>query len=301
LVENQDIFIMDNFILPPEMNTTHIKRKWLNRQYANQSPTQKLDIYLPDAGDGPFPVIASIHGGAWMIGDKGDTQNSPMMEGLKRGYAVACINYRLSGEAQFPAQIFDCKAAIRYLRANAAPYYLDPNRIAAWGSSAGAHLAALVGTTPRVRKLEDFSTGNPKVSSKVQAIVSWYGPIESFLKMDEELSLSGMGVPDHSGPDSPESRLLGDVITAIPARVSLASPMTHIKRYAPPFLVQHGLRDEIVPVEQSIRFAEQFARIAGQEKISFEILPDARHADPLFETPANVIKVLDFLDAHLKK
>jgi acetyl esterase/lipase len=130
---------MDNFVLPPEMNTSQIKRKWLNRQYANQSPTQKLDIYLPDAGNGPFPVIASIHGGAWMIGDKGDMQNSSMMEGLKHGYAVACINYRLSGEAQFPCQIYDCKAAIRYLRANASAYYLDANRIAAWGSCLGGN------------------------------------------------------------------------------------------------------------------------------------------------------------------
>jgi acetyl esterase/lipase len=292
---------MDNFIVPPEMNTSHIKRKWLNRQYATQSPTQKLDIYLPDAGDGPFPIIVSIHGGAWLIGDKGDVQNSPMMEGLKRGYAVACINYRLSGEARFPAQIYDCKAAIRYLRANATAYYMDADRIAVWGSSAGAHLAALVGTASRVRKLEDLSMGNPNVSSKVQAVVSWYGPVEDFLRMDEELTHSGMGIPDHSSPDSPESRLLGCPITEAPGRVKSASPLTYIKRYAPPFLVQHGARDEIVPIEQSIRFAEQFARIAGLKKITFESLPEARHADPLFETPENIQKTLDFLDAHLKK
>jgi acetyl esterase/lipase len=290
---------MDNFILPPEMNTSHVKRKWLNRQYANQSPMQRLDIYLPDVGDGPFPVIASIHGGAWMIGDKGDVQNLPMMEGLERGYAVACINYRLSGEAQFPCQIYDCKAAIRYLRANASAYYLDANRIAAWGSSAGGHLAALLGTASRIRKLEDFTMGNPRSSSKVQAVVDWYGPVESFLKMDEELASSGMGMPDHSGPASPESRLLGRVITAVPDRVRFASPMTYIKPYAPPFLIQHGLKDEIVPVEQSIRFAEVFVQIAGTEKVTLEILNEARHADPLFETPENVKKVLDFLDAHL--
>jgi acetyl esterase/lipase len=292
---------MDHLIIPIEMNTSHIKRKWLNRQYANQSPAQKLDIYLPETGNGPFPVIASIHGGAWMIGDKGDVQNQPMLEGLKRGYAVACINYRLSGEAQFPSQIHDCKAAIRYLRANASAYYLDAKRIAAWGSSAGAHLAALLGTASRVRRLEDFSMGNPKVSSKVQAVVSWYGPVEDFLKMDEELARSGMGVPDHSGSESPESRLLGQVITAVPERVRYASPMTYIKTYAPPFLLQHGLKDATVPVEQSIRFAERFTQIAGPEKVTLEVLQEAGHADPLFETPENVNRVLDFLDIHLKK
>ena len=143
--------------------------------------------------------------------------------------------------------------------------------------------------------------GNPKVSSKVQAVVSWYGPLEDFLKMDEELANSGMGVPNHSTSDSPESRLLGSPITQSPGRVKNASPMTYIKRYTPPFFIQHGLKDEIVPVEQSIHFAEHFARIAGLEKITFEILKDAKHADPLFDTPENIQKAFDFLDAHLKK
>jgi acetyl esterase/lipase len=283
------------------MDKSHIKRKWLNRKYATQSPAQKLDIYLPDEGDGPFPVIVSIHGGAWMIGDKGDVQNSCAMEGIKRGYAVVCVNYRLSGEAQFPSQIYDCKAAVRYLRANAHAYYLDADHIGAWGTSAGAHLAALLGTGFRVRKLEDFSIGNPQVTSKIHAVVSQYGPIENFLKMDEELTRSGMGVADHSTADSPESRLLGQQITDVPDRVKQASPMTYIRPYAPPFLIQHGLKDAVVPVEQSIHFAGEYAQVAGAEKVTLEILQDAGHADSLFETPENVKHVLDFLDVHLKK
>ena len=292
---------MEYFSIPPRMDKSHIKRKWLNRQYANQSPTQKLDIYLPEDGNGPFPVIVSIHGGAWMLGDKGDVQNLPMLEGLKRGYAVVCINYRLSGEAQFPCQIYDCKAAIRYLRANAPVYYLDADHIGAWGSSAGGHLVALLGTTPLIKDLSDFSMGNPKTSSKIQAVVDWYGPVENFLKMDKELARSAMGIPDHSNADSPESRLLGVVITRIPDKVKLASPMTYIKPYAPPFLIQHGLKDEIVPVEQSIGFARKFIKIAGPQKMTLEIMQDAKHADPLFETPENIQRVLDFLDTHLKK
>lgn len=286
---------------PPPMDTSHIRRKWLNRQYATQSPAQKLDIYLPESGNGPFPVIVSIHGGAWMLGDKGDVQNTAMLEGLLRGYAVVCINYRLSGEAHFPCQIYDCKAAIRYLRANAEAFFLDAGRFAAWGASAGAHLAALLGTTSRVKKLEDFTLGNPHVSSKVQAVVSWYGPVENFLEMDAELLKSGAGLPDHSSPDSPESRLLGANIATIPDKVKFASPMTYIKPYHPPFLLQHGQKDQIVPVEQSINFAEQFALIAGPPKVTLEILPGAFHGDPLFETPGNVNRVLDFLDTHFKK
>lgn len=287
---------------PPMMDTSHIRRKWLDMSYAARSPAQKLDIYLPDEGDGPFPVIAAFHGGGWEIGDKGDVMNLHFMEGLKHGYAVACVNYRLSGEAQFPSQIYDCKAAIRYIRAHAASYHLDGDRIAAWGASAGAHLVALLATSAGSNSLEDptLSPADAQLSCAVQAVVDWYGPTESFLKMDEQLSKSGRGIPDHSQADSPESRLLGQRITDVPDLVRASSPMTYIHTQVPPFLIQHGLRDEIVPVEQSINFAAALEKAAGKDKVTLEILDDAGHGDPLFETPQNVQRVLDFLDKHLK-
>jgi acetyl esterase/lipase len=283
------------------MDTSHIKRKWLDIPYAQQSPTQKLDIYLPELGDGPFPVIAAIHGGAWEVGDKRDVQHTPMLKGLEYGYAVVCINYRLSHEAQFPCQIYDCKAAIRFIRACAAQYHLDPQRIAAWGGSAGAHLSALVGTSTGVPALEDLSMGSPEFSSQVTAVVDWYGPTENFLRMDEELRESGLGIPDHSMAHSPESHLLGRPITEIPDQVVFASPMTYITSKAPYFLIQHGRQDPVVPVQQSIQFAAGLERIAGKDRVIFEILEGAEHADPAFETPQNVERVFQFLDAHLKK
>lgn len=290
----------EEFEPPPPMDTSHIERKWLDVPYADQSPAQKLDIYLPDKGDGPFPVIVTIHGGAWLFGDKGDIMNLHFLEGLKRNFAVVCMNYRLSGEAQFPKQIYDCKAAVRHLRANAETYHLDVNRIAAWGASAGAHLAALLGTSRKVRKLEDFTMGNPRASSAVHAVVDWYGPTESFLKMDEQLIASGMGKPDHSAADSPESKLLGRPITEVPDLVRFASPMTYIKANMPPFLIQHGLKDEIVPIQQSLNFAAEIERSADTKRVTLEILSDAGHGDPLFETPQNVARVLDFLEQQLK-
>ena len=290
----------EEFAPPPPMDTSHIERKWLDVAYATQSPAQKLDLYLPDQGDGPFPVIVSIHGGAWMFGDKGDIMNLHFLEGLKRNFAVVCVNYRLSGEAQFPKQIYDCKAAVRFLRANAETYRLDVERIAAWGASAGAHLAALLGTSRKVRKLEDFSMGNPLASSAVHAVVDWYGPTESFLKMDEQLIASGMGMPNHSSPESPESLLLGKPITEVPDLVRFASPMTYIKANMPPFLIQHGLKDSVVPVQQSMNFAAEIERGAGSKRVTLEILNDADHGDPLFETPQNVARVLDFLEQQLK-
>ena len=146
---------------PPPADTSHIRRKFLDVPYADLSPAQKLDIYLPDEGDGPFPVIISIHGGAFMGCDKADLQVLPMLEGLKRGYAVVAINYRLSGEAQFPALVHDAKAAVRWIRANAQRYGFDPSRIAAWGGSAGGYQASMLGVSAGIPELEDLSLGNP--------------------------------------------------------------------------------------------------------------------------------------------
>jgi acetyl esterase/lipase len=293
---------MDHMSPPPLMDTSHIKRKWLDIPYANKSKAQKLDIYIPDEGNGPFPVIATIHGGAWMFGDKADDFNRSFLEPLKYGYAVACINYRLSDEARFPGQIHDCKTAVRYLRTNAPQYQLDGNHIGVWGASAGGHLAALVGTAANVRELDDPSMRNTRTrfSARVQAVVVWFGPNEDFLKMDEQLTNSGKGVPNHSGKDSPESRLLGKRITDVPTLVKFASPMTYISSKVPPFLIQHGLEDGIVPVEQSNNFAAGIEKVAGPGRVTLEIIKDAGHGDPLFETPENLRRVFDFFDLHLK-
>jgi len=287
---------------PPQANTDHIRRRFLNIPYAHLSPAQKLDIYLPDEGDGPFPVIISIHGGAFMGCDKGDLQVLPMLEGLKRGYAVVAINYRLSREATFPALVHDAKAAVRWIRANARRYHFDPGKIAAWGSSAGGYLASILGTSAGVPELEDLSLGNPDFPSNVQAVVDWFGPTD-FLKMDEQLAALGLSPPpgmEHSGANSPESLLLGQRITEIPDRVRAANPETYITAAAPPFLLQHGTRDAVVPVQQSINFAARLRSSLGPDRVTLDLLEGAEHADPRFEAPENVQRVLDFLDKHLK-
>jgi acetyl esterase/lipase len=287
---------------PPPADTSHIRRKFLDIPYAHLSPTQKLDIYLPDEGEGPFPVIVAIHGGAFMGCDKGDLQVLPMLEGLKRGYAVVAINYRLSWEARFPALVHDAKAAIRWIRANAWQYHLDPNRIAAWGGSAGGYLAAMLGVSAGVEELEDLTLGNPEQPSTVQAVVVWFGPTD-FLKMDEQLRERGMPPQpgmEHSSANSPESLLLGARITEVPDLVRAANPETYITSSAPPFFLQHGTHDDTVPVQQSIHFASKLVEVLGGEKVRLELLEGAGHADPQFETAENVRKVLDFLDEHLR-
>ncbi len=282
----------------PMANTRAFKRKFLDVPYAGISPAQKLDIYLPETGEGPFPVVMAVHGGAFMVGDKGDVQVLPMLAGLKRGYAVVSINYRMSWEALFPALVHDIKAAVRWVRGNAAQYGFDGNRIAAWGGSAGGYLSAMAGVTGGVAELEDLSLGYAEQSSRVQAVVDWFGPTD-FLKMDEQTVIVNRGKSgpfSHNTANSPESLLLGAQITTIPERVREANPETYVREDAPPFFIQHGTRDTTVPPLQSVNFAAKLAQVAGPERVRLELLEGAQHADAAFNKRQNVQKVLDFLD-----
>ena len=290
---------------PPPAYTHHIKRRYLDVPYtpfAKRSLSHALDIYLPDDGDGPFPVILAIHGGAFMGCDKADLQLLPMLEGLARGYAVIALNYRLSWEATFPALVQDVKAAVRWVRGNAKWYYLDPERIAAWGGSAGGYLSTMLGVSAGIPELEDLSQGYPEQPSHVQAVVDWFGPT-NFLKMDEQLAASNLAPlegMEHSGEDSPESWLLGGKITEIPEKVKAANPETYIRENAAPFLIQHGVADFTVPVQQSIGLAENLKRVCGEDRVTLELFDEFEHGDRRFDSPVNVERVLDFIDQHLK-
>src|SRR5262249_32279005 len=149
----------------------------------------------------------------------------PALGLLSKGYAVASINYRLSQHAVYPAQIEDCKAAVRFLRANAKKYNLDPDHFGVWGASAGGHLVALLGTTGGGKELEGDG-GNKEVSSKVQAVVNWFGPTD----------LTKMG-GSHDNPDSPEAKLLGGPVQENKDKAAKANPITYVAKDAAPFLI----------------------------------------------------------------
>jgi len=204
-------------------------------------PRQKLDLYLPRA-EGPLPLVVYVHGGAFRAGDKGEW---PPLEYVAQGYALAAINYRLSQHALFPAQIEDCKAAVRWLRAHAAEYGLAPDRFAAGGTSAGGHLVAMLGTTGHVSELDIGE--HLDVSSRVQAVLDYFGPTD-FLQMDAHRLPNGMV---HDTPGSPESQLVGGPIQENPDKVARANPMTYVTAEAPPFLIVHGDQDPLVPHHQS--------------------------------------------------
>jgi acetyl esterase/lipase len=283
----------------PMADVSNFRRKWLDVCYASLSPAQKLDLYLPDEGEGPFPMIMHIHGGGFEIGDKRDVHVLPYLKGLVRGYAVVSVNYRLSGEAIFPAGLQDIKASIRWLRANAKTYDLDGTRIAACGGSAGGNYSAMVCLSANVAEFDDPNLGNMEYPCHVQAAVDMFGPTD-FLKMDAQLDENGFGPGDHGEADSPESKYLGAKLSDVPLKVELANPMTYIHEHMPPLLIQHGQLDTMVPVQQSMIFVEKLEKYVSHDRFEFDIIEGAGHGDPLFETDENMNRVFTFLDKYVK-
>lgn len=280
---------------PPPTDTSWVTRQFHDIAYG-RAPAQQLDVYLPDAaaGHGPYPVVIAIHGGAFMFGDKADMQLNAPLQSLRHGFAVVSLNYRMSGEAPFPAAVQDVKAAVRFLRAHAAEYHLDPKMMIAWGGSAGGNLAAMLGTTGNTQQFDDAALGNPDQSSAVQGVVDWFGPIW-FDLMDEQFKRSGKGQANHGAADSPESRYIGAALAVKPEQVKAASPATHATAAIPPFFIQHGTADQNVPTEQSVSFAAALRKLAGEERVELSLLPGARHGGPQFETAENLDKVFAFL------
>jgi acetyl esterase/lipase len=239
----------------------------------------QLDLYIPTTGPGPYPLVVWIHGGGWSAGDKALGPGAPALKLLPRGIAVASINYRLTSQAGqwgsfpviFPAQINDVKGAVRWLRANAATYGLDVSHFGSWGSSAGGHLSALVGTSGGVAALEGSVGGNLAFSSAVQAAADYFGPTD-IININLDVTTPPGSTINHDAPTSPESRLIGfddpgqgiAVLRAnlgnpnppFPALVTLAnqvSPITFVDPTDPPFYLAHGTVDTSVPIMQSTR------------------------------------------------
>ena len=242
----------------------------------------KLNLYLPP-GDEAKPLIIWIHGGAWLQGSKDGPSPAQQFVGL--GYAVAHVGYRLSQVAKWPAQIQDCKAAVRWLRANAEKYHLDPKRFAAWGSSAGGHLVAVLGTSGGVPELAG-TCNDLKTSSSVQAVVDWFGPTD-FLQMNKFRSNIA-----HDEARSPESQLIGGPIQENKEAAAKANPITYVGRgeAPPPFLIMHGTRDDLVPFNQS-----ELLRDALEEKradVTFHPVTGAGHG---FGGEQNSAPVREFL------
>jgi acetyl esterase/lipase len=259
---------------------------------ANGHPKQVLDIYLPEqASDKPLPLMIWIHGGAWSMGSQA---NPPVLYLVRKGFAVASIQYRFSQDAIWPAQAYDCKAAIRFLRANAAKYNFDPDHFGVGGDSAGGHLAAFVGTSGDAKEMEG-DLGNPDVSSRVQAVVDWFGPTDLTL-MGQEAGPHSM--IKHDDPSSPESHLLGGTVEEKKDLARTANPLTYINSDDPPFLIMHGDADRLVPLQQSVILAKALMD-AGVE-VTMKTIHGAGHEGPQFRSMESQRLIEDFLSRTLK-
>jgi acetyl esterase/lipase len=259
----------------------------------------QMELLVPSGAPEPVPIVVWIHGGGWFQGSR-----VPIPAGVSalcsRGYAVASIDYRLTADAVWPAQIQDCKGAVRWLRAHADQYGLDPDRIAAWGESAGGQLAAMLGVSGGLGTvsigsvaidLEGTMGGNAGLSSRVQAAVMWYG-YSDFLQLRFYPS-SAL----HDPQGSPESKLIGGPIQKNPERTATAGPVSFVSADDPPFLLLHGTIDNTVAFNQSELLAD--ALRAQGVPVSFLPVQNVGHGGSAFFSTANLQTVYQFLDARL--
>jgi len=258
----------------------------------NGHRNQVLDLFLPEQpATQPLPLMVWIHGGAWLGGSQA---NPPVLYLVTNGFAVASLQYRFSQDAIWPAQAYDCKAAIRFLRANAGKFHLDPDRFGVGGESAGGHLAAFVGVSGEAKEMEG-DLGITNVSSRVQAVVDWFGPTD--------LALMGQQAGPHSfirhdATNSPESLLLGGPVQERRDLARTANPLTYVNRDNPPFLIMHGDNDQLVPLAQSVILAK--ALIDAGVEVTMKTIHGAGHEGPQFRNAENQRLVEDFLAQKLK-
>jgi acetyl esterase/lipase len=247
----------------------------------------ELDLYVPQYVEEP-PLFVWIHGGGWREGDKGQFPFRWLAE--RHGYAVASINYRLSSETIFPAQMHDCKAAIRWLRANSSTYGYSVEKIAVAGDSAGGMLAALVGTSGNVEALEGSVGEHLNESSHVDAVIDFFGATDFILRSETQPSRA-------NEPGSVVYDLLGGGADEKVELARLASAVTHVSEDDPPLLVIHGDSDDIVLMDQSEAIAKAYDAM-GLE-IDFVVIQGAGHGGPaFFENPELDQIILNFLDEH---
>lgn len=248
--------------------------------------SMKLDIYTPKNTTQKLPVIIWLFGGGWMMGDKNPCPIAFMAE---RGLAIVAVNYRLDGVAKFPAQIYDCKGAVRWLRANADRYNLDADHIGVFGVSAGGHLALLLATTGGSPKLEGDVGGNLNYSSRVQCACAWYPPTDlNHIFTDPKERRSSRTVV---------ARLIGGPVEQNVAKADFASPITYVDKNCAPVFLMHGGADELVPPSQSESFYNAVTN-AGVEA-ELVIIPNKGHG--VVAPPEVADKMSKFFQAHLRQ
>jgi acetyl esterase/lipase len=258
----------------------------------------ELDLYLPAEADRPVPAVIFLHGGGWRMGSRrmlgpayARVTPDPFEQVAAAGIAVASVDYRLSGEAQWPVQVHDAKAAVRWLRARGPGEGIDPDRIAAWGESAGAHLALLLGLTESDPDLEG-EVGLLGPPTTVAAVAAWYAPSDLG-------ALPGDLGTDPAAPDTREALLLGAALGSVPQLARQASPISYVRADRSPILLLHGRADRLIPCVQSERLHAALETVGSP--VDFDTYPGADHmwlGSP--DAPARALaRTIDFLRGRL--
>ena len=256
-----------------------------NIEYGQASgQSMLLDIYRPREMRHKLPVILWIYGGAWKAGSK---DSCPIAFIATKQVAIVSINYRLTEVAPFPAQIYDCKGAVRWLRAHADEYNLDPDHIGVFGVSAGGHLAALLGTTAGNPAMEGNVGGNLNYSSRVQCVCAFYPPTDLNRLVDDP--------QERKDPNSDVAKLLGGAVADNVARANFASPLFYVDANSAPFFLMHGQEDQLVPLQQSQIFYDALKR-AGVDA-HLEIVPHKGHG--IIAPPKVASEIYQFFQKYL--
>jgi len=273
-----------------------VRTEWDIQYVPGGDESQRLDLYLPErASDKPLPIIVWIHGGGWNSGGKA---GCPPVRMVTNGYAAASVEYRFSQKAIFPAQIQDCQAAIRWLRANSKKYNIDPDRIGVWGGSAGGHLAALLGTSGGKKAFAPVG-GNEDQSDRVNAVCEFFGPTDFNSVMHQAANdKTTKNIFNFNTPSDPYSCLIGAHLGEDKQKGDAVSPVHYVSSDNPPILILHGTRDALVPIAQS----EEFAAALKEKGVNvlLQRLPGSGHGGPMFNRPAVNNLINAFFDKHLK-
>ena len=271
----------------PLMDDSPYSRKSTDLSYGTRTEWEKLDLFYPDQGEGPWPVFIEVHGGAWYFGQKKSVEFEPFLLGLERGFACVSLGYTLSPQGHYPLPVQEVKTAIRYLRKNAEKYHLDPNKIVLWGGSAGAHLAALAAVSCDTGYLEEDLSGNDGISAKPDVLALWYGCF----------SYEGTGKPSD---DWIYQNFFGvEDLGQIKEELRRSSPLSHITGKVCPTFLQHGTADSVVPCRQSQAYYDALVKAGAGERSRLELLPGCEHADSFLFSRENIEKVFQFAEKYL--
>lgn len=290
---------MDQFVAPsaenPSMVTldvSRVVRKYLDVPYAAESERQVLDIYLPEEGEGPFPTIMFIHGGAFVGGAKRSGQMLYVADGIARGYAVVSMEQRLLPEGKFPLPVFDVKYAIRFLKEHAAEYKLDPDRMALAGDSAGAYHAVFAAATAQIPAFAG-PDADCDFDYSVKAAIGLFGVYD--LAMQSQFTIDAGPFPGAKAVFNFADMFAGGDTRACRALAYLTDCKTYVTSRMPKVLIETGDADMVVPYHASLELVDKIRKVCGEDRAKLVVYPGANHGAPEFISPENIEIIFDFL------